>query len=155
MPGRRFRLQLKVIGPAPLRLNVSRRRTSMSQLVKSVCALKFEEHEFVEFFGSVGEWNEDACSYSYTVTRDGLRLLFTMFPLDGGVYTSLYRDGIAEPIFRSRLSDCTQSRFVSRGSLHCLEIGRPERPTSETTAPVTWGLRLFIEPHFTLEYIHL
>jgi hypothetical protein len=126
----------------------------MSQLVKSVCALKFEEHEFVEFFGIVSPLDEDACSYTYTLHRDGLRLEFTIFPLDGGAYTSIYRDGIAEPVFRSQLQGCTHVRFVLRGSRRCMEIGRPERPTSESTAPLTWGLRLFIEPHFTLEYMH-
>jgi hypothetical protein len=126
----------------------------MSQLVSSACTLKFAEHEFVEFFGIVSPLDEDACSYTYVLRRDGLRLEFTLFPLDGGVYTSVYRDGIAEPVIESRLTGCTHSRFVPRGSLHCLEIGRPERPTSETTAPLAWGLRLFVEPHFKLEYIH-
>jgi len=126
----------------------------MSQLVREACILKFTEHEFVEFFGIVGEWNEDACSYSYTLSRDGLRLLFTMFPLDGGVHTSVYRDGIVEPIVRSRLHGCTHSRFVLRGSQHCLEIGRPERPTFEASVALVWGLRLFVEPHFTVEFVH-
>ena len=36
----------------------------MSQLEKSTCALKFEEHEFVEFFGMVSPLEEDACSYT-------------------------------------------------------------------------------------------
>jgi hypothetical protein len=125
----------------------------MSQLVKSACTLKFEEHEFVEFFGVVAPLEEDACSYTYKLHRDGLRLEFTIFPLDGGAYTSIYRDGIPEPVFRSQMHGCTHSRFVSRGR-RCLEIGRPERPTSEPAAPLAWGLRLFVEPHFTVEYIH-
>jgi hypothetical protein len=126
----------------------------MSQLARAACTLKFEEHEFIEFFGIVSPLDEDACSYTYTLHRDGLRLEFTVFPLDGGVYTSIYRDGISEPITRSRLQGCTHSRLVTRGSRRCLEIGRPDRPTSETTAPLEWGLRLSVEPHFTSEYIH-
>lgn len=126
----------------------------MSHLVRQACTLRFEEHEFVEFFGVVSPLDEDACSYSYELERDGLRLLFTVFPLDGGVYTSLYRDGITEPVVTSRLQGCTHSRFVLRGSQRCLEIGQPERPTSESSAPLTWGLRLFVEPHFRLEFIH-
>ena len=126
----------------------------MSQLERAACTLKFEEHEFVEFFGTVSPLDEDACSYTYTLHRDGLRLEFTVFPLDGDAYTSIYRDGIAEPIVRSRLRGCTHLRSILRGSRPCLEVGRPERPTSEPTAPLTWGLRLFIEPHFTVEYMH-
>src|SRR4051812_27322651 len=123
----------------------------MSNLVKEACTLRFEEHEFVEFFGIVSPLDEDACSYSYELKRDGLRLLLTIFPLDGGVYTSVYRDGITEPIATSRLPECTHSRFVERGAHRCLEVGRPEHPTSELTAPLVWGLRLFIEPHFRIE----
>lgn len=118
------------------------------------CSLKFDEHEFVEFFGTLGEFYEDAYSYSYILRRDGLRLEFTVFPLDGGVYTSVWRDGIVEPLVKSRLESCTHSRFVLHGTLGCLEIGRPEMPTSETTAPLSWGLRLFVDPHFRLEFIH-
>ena len=126
----------------------------MSHLVRQACTLRFEEHEFVEFFGIVSPLDEDACSYSYELQRDGLRLLFTVFPLDGGVYTSIYRDGITEPLVTSRLQGCTHSRFVIRGTRRCLEIGRPERSTSEPGAPLTWGLRLFVESHFRLEFIH-
>jgi len=116
--------------------------------------LRFEEHEFVEFFGVVSPLDEDACSCSYSLQRDGLRLLFTVFPLNGGVYTSIYRDGITEPVATSRLQGCTHSRFVVRGAHLCLEVGRPDRPTSEPTAPLVWGLRLFVEPHFKIEFIH-
>lgn len=126
----------------------------MSKLVRSACTLKYAEHEFVEFFGTVSPLDEDACSYTYILRRDGLRLEFTVFPLDGGVYASIYRDSIPEPIVRSRLEDCTLSRLVMRGSQQCLEIGRPDHPTSEATVPLTWGLRLFVEPHFRLEFIH-
>jgi hypothetical protein len=126
----------------------------MSQLFKPSCTLKFEEHEFVEFFGVVSPLDEDACSYTYTLHRDGMRLEFTIFPLDGGAYTSIYRDEIPEPLFRSHLQGCSHVRFISRGPRRCMEIGRPERPTSEPTAPLAWGLRLFVEPHFTVEYIH-
>ncbi len=126
----------------------------MSQLARKACTLMFEEHDFTDFFGIVSPLNEDACSYTYIRSRDGLRLEFTIFPLDGGAYTSVYRDDIAEPIIESRLTGCTHSRFTLHASRHCLEIGRPEHPNSETTAPLVWGLRLSIEPHFKIEYIH-
>jgi hypothetical protein len=125
----------------------------MSQLIRQACQLRFEEYEFVEFFGVISPLDEESCSYSYEVERDGLRLLFTVFPLDGGVYTSIYRNGISEPIVTSRLEGCTHSRFVNRGTLRCLEIGRPERPTSEASGPLHWGLRLFVKPHFRVEFI--
>ena len=126
----------------------------MSDLAKYAFKFRFEEHEFVEFFGIIGSFFEDAWSYSYELERDGLRLLFTVFPHDGGAYTSIYRDGIKEPIFTSRLEGCTHSRFVVRGAQRCMEVGRPDTPTSEQAAPLAWGLRLFVEPHFKVEFIH-
>ena len=68
----------------------------MVYLAEEACTLRFTEYEFVEFFGVVGPFDEDACSYTYVLHRDGLRLEFTLFPLDGGAYTSSYRDGIAK-----------------------------------------------------------
>jgi len=126
----------------------------MAELTKKACNLSFDEFELIEFFGIVVELDEDACSYTYNLNRDGLSLEFTIFPLDGGVYTSIYRDGITEPIVKSHLEDCSNSRVVQYGSYKCLEIGRPERPTSESSVPLAWGLRLFVEPHFRIEYIH-
>lgn len=126
----------------------------MSRLVKEACTLRFAEDEFVEFFGIASPLDEDDCSYSYPLRWDGLSLEFTIYPLDGSVHTSLFRDGIIAPIFTSRLRGCTHSRFMLRGSRRFLEIGRPDRLTSEPTAPLVWGLRLFVEPHFAIELIH-
>lgn len=115
--------------------------------------LKFTGCELVEFFGIVSEWDESFGSNSFTLQRDGLRLLFTIY-LNGDVYTSVFRDGLTEAIFTSRLSGCTHARVVERGPQRCLEIGRPEHPTSELSAPPVWGLRLFVEPYFRVEFIH-
>ncbi len=126
----------------------------MSQLSREACTLRFDEHEFVEFFGVIAPLDEDACSYGYELARDGLRLLMTVFPLDGAVYTDIYREGVAEPVIRSRLQGCTHSRFVQHRSRLCLEIGRPDRPTTEPGAPLVWGLRLSVDPHFRMELMH-
>lgn len=126
----------------------------MSELVRSACMLHFVEHEFVEFFGEVTPLDEDACSYSYTVRRDGMRLEFTIFPLSGEVYADIFRDGVSESVVKSRLDGCTHVRFIQFGPMQCLEIGRPYLPTSEPTAPLSWGLRLIIDPHLRVELIH-
>ena len=126
----------------------------MAKLVRESSILRFEESEFLDFFGVDGPLDEDACSYTYELERDGLRLVVTVFPLDGGVYTSLYRDGVADAIVSSRLEGCTHVRVVARNDARFMEIGRPERPTRESTAPPTWGLRISVDPHFRLEHIH-
>jgi len=134
--------------------DVSQKKARLSELVRSACTLDFVEHEFVDFFGDVSPLNEDACSYTYTARRDGMRLEFTIFPLSGEVYADIFRDGVAESIVRSRLRDCTHARFVQFGPALCLEIGRPHLPTSERSAPLSWGLRLIIDPHLRVELIH-
>jgi hypothetical protein len=98
--------------------------------------------------------DEDACSYTYSARRDGMELVFTIFPLAGDVYVDVLRDGVAESIIKSRLRECTHSRFVRSGDLQCLEIGRPRFPTSEPTAPLSWGLRLAIDPHLKIDLIN-
>jgi hypothetical protein len=126
----------------------------MAHLVRSACTLRFEEHEFIGFFGVISPLDEDSCSYSYTVRRDGMRLDFTVFPIDGDVYADIYRDSVTEPIIRCRLQGCTHSRFVHTGSTQSLETGRPPNATSEQDAPLSWGLRLTVDPHLKLEIIN-
>ena len=126
----------------------------MAQLVQESCVLRFEEHEFIDFFGVDAPLDEDACSYNYELARDGLRLVFTVFPVDGSVSTSIYREGVTDPIVSTRLQDCTHVRFSLRSGARFLEIGRPERPTTERTAPLVWGLRIAVDPHFRQEHIH-
>ena len=83
-----------------------------------------------------------------------MRLEFTIFPIDGEVYTDIYRDGVPEPIVRSRLQGCTHSRFTQVGSTQRLEIGRPPVPTSEQDIPISWGLLLTVDPHLKLDLIY-
>jgi hypothetical protein len=123
-------------------------------LVKAACHLQFTEHEFTDFFSEISPLDEDACSYSYTANRDGMRVQITIFPIDGGVYLDLFRDGVSGAILNSRLEGCTHSRFIQYGSIRYLEIGRPHSPTSLSEVALDWGLRLAIDPHFRMEFIH-
>ena len=102
----------------------------------------------------VSPLDEDACSYTYTARRDGMELVFTIWPIAGDVYVDVLRDGVEEPVIRSRLRECTHSRFVRVGAIQCLEVGRPQIPTSEPTAPLTWGIRIAIDPHLQIDLIN-
>ena len=125
----------------------------MAQLATENCTLIFEEHEFIEFFNCVAPLDEESCSYAYEADKDGLRLVMTVFPLDGDVYTSLYRDGLSESITESLLKGCTHTRFYKHGDKSWLEIGRPNEATSNLEPPLAWGLRVFMHPHFKMELI--
>jgi hypothetical protein len=53
--------------------------------------LKWDETELTGFFGVIAVFHEDEHSYSFEVNRDSLRLLVTLFDLEGGVYVSIFR----------------------------------------------------------------
>src|SRR5215472_9396108 len=126
----------------------------MARLVQEACVLQYEEHELIGFFCMSPPLDEDACSYTFIADRDGLRLEFTIFPLDGSVFTSLYREGVVSPIVKNRLSNCTHLQVKSEQ--RCLETGRPTFPTSGcgVSPIITSGLRLAIDPHIAIEFIH-
>ncbi len=126
----------------------------MPELVTSACTLGFAEHEFIGFFGEISPLDEDAHSYTYTVNHDGLRLEFTLFPIEGDVYADIFRDGVPNAIVKLSLRGCTHSRFTSFGSSPCLEVGRPPIPTTDADAPISRGLRLIVNPHIKLTQIN-
>jgi hypothetical protein len=122
----------------------------MAHLVRAACVLKFEEHELIEFFGVATALDEDSCSYTFSLSRDGLRLECAVFPLDGSVRTAIYRDGLSFPVLSSQLTGCTLARVVELApGLRCLEVGRQE----QTSPSLASGIRLIVEPQFRLEFV--
>jgi hypothetical protein len=126
--------------------------------LRAFTVIRWNETEFVEFFGVVPTFYDDAHSYGIELSRDGLRLLLTLFDLEGAVYVSIYRDGIPDAIVDVVREHCTHA-FVSAFApgRRCLQIGSREHPTTDTgILPVlTRGIRVFIEPHFRLEFIDI
>lgn len=118
--------------------------------------IRWDETELVEFFGTVPTFCEGAHSFGFDLSQDGLRLLLTLFDLEGAVYVSIYREGIAAAVIDVVREHCTHA-FVSTFApgRRCLQIGSPEHPTTEMGAPpvLTRGVRLFIQPHLRLEFI--
>lgn len=120
--------------------------------------IHWSETEFAEFFGVIPTFYDDAHSHGIEISRDGLRLVLTLFDLEGAVYVSVYRDGLPEAIVDVVREGCTHA-FVSdfAPGRCCLQIGSPEfPPTDPEVAPVlTRGIRVFVEPHFRLEFIDI
>jgi hypothetical protein len=118
--------------------------------------LKWDEADLTGFFGVVATFYDDAHSYSFEVSRDGLRLLVTLFELEGAVYVSIFRDGWADPIFTVRRELCTHAHVTKSGSFRsCFEAGSPEYPVTEMGIPpvLARGVRVFVEPQFQVELI--
>ena len=118
--------------------------------------LKWSETDLTEFFGVVAAFHDDAHSYSFEVSRDGLRLLVTLFDLEGAVYVSIFRDGLAEPLFTVRRELCTHVHITKdTGFRDCFEAGKPKYPVTDMGIPpfLARGVRVHITPHFQVELI--
>jgi hypothetical protein len=118
--------------------------------------LKWCESDLIEFFEVVGTFHEDEHSHSFEVSRDGLRLLVTLFELEGAVYVSIFRDGLPEPLFTVCRELCTHVQIVTDQRFHrCFEAGAPEHSVSNMgMAPIlTRGIRVYVEPQFRVVLI--
>lgn len=118
--------------------------------------IKWSEADLTEFFGVVSSFHDDAQSHSFEVNRDGLRLLVTIFNYDGGVYVSLFRDGLTEAVFTVRREECTHAHITQdRHFRRCLEAGSPKHAVTEMGIPpvLSWGVRVYVEPQFQVELI--
>jgi hypothetical protein len=118
--------------------------------------LKWSETDFTEFFGVVATYHDDAASHSFEVTRDGLRLLVTLFDYEQAVYVSIFRDGLPAPIFTVRRELCTHAHVTSGADFRrCFEAGAPSQPVTDMGIPplLARGVRVYVEPHFQVELI--
>jgi hypothetical protein len=118
--------------------------------------IQWNEPDFIEFFGVVPTFHEDAQSHAFEVGRDGLRLLVTLFDLEGAVYVSIFRDGLTEPLFTVRRELCTHAHITKSDNFRrCFEAGSPQHPVTHMGIPpvLVRGVRIFVEPHFQVELI--
>lgn len=118
--------------------------------------IRWRQDEVEEFFGVKATYYDGPHSYEFAVSRNGVRLLVTLFDLEGAVYASIYRDGLPEPLVTIVRESCTHALIASdtRGRA-CLAVGSPEAPVTEMgTSPLLHrGIRIFLEPQFQLEFI--
>ena len=118
--------------------------------------LKWDETDLTEFFGVVATFHDDAHSHEFEVRRDGMRLLVTLFGPEKAVYVSIFRDGLAKPLFTVRRELCTHAHITeAAGFGRCFEAGAPKQPVTEMGIPPLFarGVRIYIEPHFQVELI--
>lgn len=128
----------------------------IEQSVFDMIMFKWSELDLTEFFGVVSKFHEDANSYSFEVNRDGLRLLVTLFDLEGAVYVSILREGLPEPLFTVRRELCTHAHVTgSTNFRRCFEAGTTKHPVTDMGIPpqLERGVRVYIEPQFQVELI--
>jgi hypothetical protein len=118
--------------------------------------LKWIESDLTEFFG-VAPFDDDAPhSYVFETSRDGLRLLVTIFDLEGAVEVSIFRDGLPEPLFMLRRELCTHVQITNGVHFRrCFEAGAPRLTVTNMGIPpvLSRGVRVYIEPQFQVELI--
>lgn len=116
---------------------------------------RWSEADITEFFGVAAEFDENAYSYSFELSRDGLRLLVTLFDLEGAVYVSIFRHGLPQPLFTVRRERCTHVQIGGMDFHRCFEAGTTEFPTTDMGIRplLVRGVRVYIEPHFQVELI--
>jgi len=118
--------------------------------------LKWNETDLTEFFGVVATFHDDAHSHAFEVSRDGLRLLVTLFDVEGAVYVSIFRDGLSKPLFTVQRELCTHAHITETASFRrCFEAGSTKVPVTEMGVPpvLAHGVRVYTEPQFQVELI--
>jgi hypothetical protein len=118
--------------------------------------LKWSETDLTEFFGVVATVNDDTLSHEFEISRDGLRLLVTIFDFEDAVYVSIFRDGLAEPLFTVKRELCTHAHVTNcAGFRRCFEAGVPKHAVTNMGVPpvLLRGVRVYLDPQFQVELI--
>jgi len=109
--------------------------------------------ELVEFFGALPEEAEDQTYLSFNVERDGLRLYISFFHCAFDVYIDIFREGIDEPVFRTKIENSAGMKYMKQANgWECLEVAAPHRNVSfeeEWIIPI--GARIRVNPHICVE----
>ena len=118
--------------------------------------LMWSESDLTAFFGVEPSFHDDAHSHAFELCRDGLRLLVTLFDIEGAVYVSIYRDGWSEPLFTVRRELCSHAHITQGPRFRrCFEAGAPKNSVTDMGIPpvLARGVRVYVEPQFQIELI--
>ncbi|MFG6489877.1 hypothetical protein ACG04R_24590 [Roseateles sp. BYS78W] len=113
----------------------------------------WEPLEFLEALGVVPEEEEYGISYRYVVTRPGLRLELSIWPMDPDVRVRIYSEAQVEPIAKFDLLNCPGARVVrdKRGLGIEFAGGTMFGGRYDHTGAAPYGMMLWLEPFVQLE----
>lgn len=114
---------------------------------------EWNKYELIEFFGVLPEEDEDQTYLSFNVERDGLRLYVSFFHYAFDVYIDIFRDGVDEPVFHTRIENSAGMKYMKHANgWECLEVAAPHRNVSfEEEWIILMGARFSINPHLSVE----
>jgi hypothetical protein len=118
--------------------------------------LKWDQIDVTNFFGVEATLDEACHSWAYELTADGLRLLVTLFGLEGAVYVSIFREGLVKPLCTVQRELCTHAHITKDREFRlCFEAGSPKHPVTDMGIPpvLVRGIRVYVTPHFQVELI--
>lgn len=117
--------------------------------------LVWNQCDFIQCLAVLPEVEEYETCHTFRVEKDGLKLVLTIYQYDGDVYFDLFRDGIEELIFKTRLIDCPGARYVStKQDKEYLEFAASKSFGSryDGESPIPMGVRLSVNPHISIEF---
>jgi hypothetical protein len=114
---------------------------------------EWNKYELIEFFGVLPDEDEDQTYLSFSVEKDGLRLSVSFFHYVTAVYIDIFRDGIDEPVFHTRIENPAGTKYMKHANgWECLEIAAPHLNVSfEEEWIIPMGARIKINPHINVE----
>jgi hypothetical protein len=113
----------------------------------------WDKYELIEFFGALPEEDEDQTYLSFKVERDGLRLHVSFFHHSFDAYIDIFRDGIGDPVFRTKIENSAGMKYVKYANgRECLEIAAAHGNVSvEDDRLIPAGARVTVKPHLSVE----
>jgi len=113
--------------------------------------LAFDETDLLEFFCVEPKTGEHGIWQTYSVTKDGITLEFTVYPYDSEVILLLRREHSTDSLFRAHIVG-SEGIKLRRDKVPTLEVAPggifSYRFDSEYTIP--YGFELSLEPDFRL-----
>jgi hypothetical protein len=119
--------------------------------------LRWDPTDVLSCLGVAPVEAEHGISHGYSFAKDGLRLELTVFQYDGDIYITVYRDGVASPIFDARIVDCDAARWVrdQRGNYIEFAARRLFGGRYDGDSPIPYGARVTVDPSITIQFFHV
>jgi hypothetical protein len=114
----------------------------------------WNQYDLIECLAVLPEEEEYGIGCHFTVWRDGIRLLLSIYQYDAEIWLSLYRGESKESLFTIRMIDCSGMRFVKnpKGNDYLeFAVAKVFGGRYDGESPIPMGLRLTVDPDFKIE----
>ncbi len=116
--------------------------------------LVWNQYDLIECLAVLPEIDEYETGHHFTVWREDLRLLLSVYPYSADISLSLFRGESQESLFTIRMIDCPGARLVRnpKGS-NCIEFATAKvfGRRYDGESPMPMGLQLTVDPDFKIE----